>query len=431
MKYLITLLLVTFYLMPCYAQNNTINYKAFIKDDVGNVIANQTINIRFIIRKTTGNNFYIENHTTTTNSNGLVILNIGEGETILGSFEEFDWKARNYSLRVGIDIEQDGNYIYVDDAEFKSVPYALSSADNLWRKNGDDAYALTDRIGIGTQEPSAHLTVEDSVISSIKLVTPFFYTESEMAFENGSKDTEYTFFKISNKQDRFYIAADSDLTSATDYENIFELSPTGNIITKGSLRLDNGVSVNEFSTDVTLSSNAPNTTVPTQSAVKTYINNALANFVKEKTIAASGFQINRIDGAEFNYYLTDGVYFNPWDFNILTPNIEYFLIAPLVLPTYSTLHRIIYFFKDPYEIANYRFSIIKDCHEINTQTSTIIHSDLFDVNSNNSTIRDANFTETISPDCSYSIVIQIETTPSNSILTQTRFFRATVQYIEN
>ncbi|MDT0557077.1 hypothetical protein RM697_00370 [Ichthyenterobacterium sp. W332] len=437
MKYLITLFVVTICLMPCFAQNSTINYKAIIKDDIGNVIANQEINVRFIIRKTTGNNFYIENHTTTTDSNGLIILSIGEGVAALGDFEEFDWRANNYSLRVGLDIEQDGSFIYIDDAEFKSVPYALSSADNLWRKNGDDAYILADKIGIGTQEPSAQLSIQDSLISSIKLVTPFFYTEGEIAFENGSKDAEYTFFKISNKQDRFYIAADSDLISTTDYENIFELSPQGNIITQGSLRLDNGVSVNEFSNDGTLSGNS-DTVVPTESAIKAYVDNATATEIRKIAIPGSAFHLHRIDDESVDetkifFPLTGGVNFIPREFNIISPDAEYYILAPLILPANNILTSVKYVFKDDFLGYNYRFSIIKNC-SVTSDLSIIVNSSSFEINSNEVNFRDVNFLEPIDPDCSYSIIIEMEEngmlTNGGNTYTET-FYHAIITYIEN
>ena len=100
-----------------------INYKAVIKDDVGNVIAMDVIPVQFTILDGT-DTVYEEAHTPTTDSNGIVILNIGEGIPIGGGdFSTIDWTSNNHFLNV--QINTGGGLQDMGTTAFKTVPYAL------------------------------------------------------------------------------------------------------------------------------------------------------------------------------------------------------------------------------------------------------------------------------------------------------------------
>ena len=59
---------------------NGINYKALIKDDLGNIMASTSVVIKFQILESDAQvNVYEETHSPTTDDNGIVIVNIGEG----------------------------------------------------------------------------------------------------------------------------------------------------------------------------------------------------------------------------------------------------------------------------------------------------------------------------------------------------------------
>jgi len=87
--------------LSTYAQNG-INYKAVIKDDLGNVVANELIVVQFQILQGVGmTNVYQETHTPTTDVNGLIIVNIGEGTTS-DVFTDIDWRTDNHFINVQI-----------------------------------------------------------------------------------------------------------------------------------------------------------------------------------------------------------------------------------------------------------------------------------------------------------------------------------------
>ncbi len=124
MKNTITLLICLLISISTFAQQG-INYKAVIKDDLGNVVTGQTIDARISILKNNTTPIYVEDHTKTTSGDGIVILNIGEGNNPQGVYADIDWSINNYLLKIEIDIEQDGTFENMGNTPLKAVPYAL------------------------------------------------------------------------------------------------------------------------------------------------------------------------------------------------------------------------------------------------------------------------------------------------------------------
>ena len=127
MKKLATLLVTLLISFSSFAQTG-INYKAVIKDALGNVVANDIINVKFsIIENTSSTVVYAEDHTNVmTDANGIVILNIGEGLPTTNTFASIAWGSASHSLKTEIDIEQDASFVNMGTTPFKTVPYALN-----------------------------------------------------------------------------------------------------------------------------------------------------------------------------------------------------------------------------------------------------------------------------------------------------------------
>lgn len=92
---------------------------------MGNVLVNETIDIKFTIIDDAGpTDVYQETHfNTTTDANGIVILTIGTGTPGLNLFTDVDWSTNN-SLKVEIDVEQDATFEFMNTTQFMTVPYA-------------------------------------------------------------------------------------------------------------------------------------------------------------------------------------------------------------------------------------------------------------------------------------------------------------------
>lgn len=158
MKIKLTLLTL---LITCFGfAQNGINYKAIIKDNLGNVVANDLIAVRFTIHETTpeGTAVYQEDHAPNTDANGLIMINIGEGNPLLNVFTDIDWASNPHFLNV--QINTGSGLVDMGATEFKAVPYALSAPDtSKWDINANNIYRSEGNVGIGIANPTRKLHV--------------------------------------------------------------------------------------------------------------------------------------------------------------------------------------------------------------------------------------------------------------------------------
>ncbi|MES2593308.1 MAG: collagen-like protein, partial [Bacteroidota bacterium] len=111
------------------------SYQAVIRNASHDLVANTAIGIRVsILQGSAGNSseefsqsviVYIETHTATTNFNGLVTIQIGDGSVYLGNFSNINWGAGPYFIKTEIDITGGTAYSINGIHQLMSVPYAL------------------------------------------------------------------------------------------------------------------------------------------------------------------------------------------------------------------------------------------------------------------------------------------------------------------
>ena len=105
-----------------------IPYQAVARDNSGNILANQTISLRFSIidNHLTGPVLYSETHSVTTNGLGLFSLSIGLGNasTTTGPFDPTKWKILATFIKTEIDITGGSTYIEMGTTQILSVPFA-------------------------------------------------------------------------------------------------------------------------------------------------------------------------------------------------------------------------------------------------------------------------------------------------------------------
>ena len=123
-----TFLLITgFLIFGLTSAQNSINYKAIIKDSNGNVLDTETISVRFgIIDESTSTTVYREEFASVeTNQNGLIILEIGSGSASIGTYNAINWNSgNNYMLKVEVDLQDGSGYVDMGNSPFNAVPFA-------------------------------------------------------------------------------------------------------------------------------------------------------------------------------------------------------------------------------------------------------------------------------------------------------------------
>lgn len=120
-----------------------IPYQTVVRDAEGNPMGDQEVTVRFYIQRTLSSRadaepllLYSETHTTVSDANGLVTLQVGEGEPLEGSFDAVDWWGK-ISVKVELELTGSGEALFTTTQELASVPYALSAENALLIKSED------------------------------------------------------------------------------------------------------------------------------------------------------------------------------------------------------------------------------------------------------------------------------------------------------
>ena len=131
------------------------SYQAVIRGANNALVTNQQVGMQIsILQGSTA--VYEETHTPTSNTNGLVSLEIGTGTVISGSFTAIDWSADTYFIKTETDPTGGTNYTITGTNQLLSVPFAL------YAKTSSDAGAVaanTAKVGYTEELVSANTDV--------------------------------------------------------------------------------------------------------------------------------------------------------------------------------------------------------------------------------------------------------------------------------
>ena len=102
-------------------------YQAVVRHANNRLAAEELVGVRLSILDTTGTTLYCETHQTTTNTNGLFCLMMGDGTAVTGAMSGIDWSLGHYTFRCEVAFEGDTAYGIVSESEIVTVPYAFLS----------------------------------------------------------------------------------------------------------------------------------------------------------------------------------------------------------------------------------------------------------------------------------------------------------------
>jgi hypothetical protein len=139
MKKLFILLFLTGILKSVFAQApQGFSYQAAVRNAAGQVKSNSNIKVCFSILDSVSNGaiVYKETHLTTTNTLGMMNLNVGMGTPIIGTLSGVNWGTNSKFLQVEIDTTTSGNnYMLIGVQQLMSVPYALYAGNSNSNSN--------------------------------------------------------------------------------------------------------------------------------------------------------------------------------------------------------------------------------------------------------------------------------------------------------
>ena len=146
MKITFTLFLFLFLANAAMAQApQAFKYQAVARDGSGNLLSIKSVSFRISILKGTvsGTPVYTEQHNKTTNSFGLVDLEIGSGTSATGNFTTIEWGADRFFIKVEMDPTGGTAFQIMGTSQLMSVPYALYAKD-VQNNNDADADAANE-----------------------------------------------------------------------------------------------------------------------------------------------------------------------------------------------------------------------------------------------------------------------------------------------
>jgi len=141
--YLIVTCLFILALQPVIAQTpQKMSYQAVVRNASNDLVTNQSVGIKISILQgsATGTPVYVETQTPTTNANGLVSMEIGNGTVVNGDFTTINWANGPYFIKTETDPAGGANYTITGTSQLLSVPYALyaEKADNVFSGDFND-----------------------------------------------------------------------------------------------------------------------------------------------------------------------------------------------------------------------------------------------------------------------------------------------------
>ena len=162
-----TLILFLFLPLLSFSQSPTaIPYQAVLRSSDGSVIANSSATITFKIHDSTASGpvVFEETHATTSNAQGLISLNVGQGSAVFGTIKGVIWSTGNKFLQVLMNAGN-GN-VDLGTQQMMSVPYALHTNDTYMRVSATgDSLIIGNTVtivpGISAANPPAVQSIYD------------------------------------------------------------------------------------------------------------------------------------------------------------------------------------------------------------------------------------------------------------------------------
>jgi hypothetical protein len=159
-----------------------ISYQAVVRDGSNNLISSTAIRMKISILQGSANGtvVYSETQIPSSNSNGLVTVDIGGGTVVSGAFASIDWANGTFFIKTEIDLTGGTNYSVTGTSQLLSVPFAMNAKtvdiesdpiynssvasrigvnDTTYWNNKLDSYIETD--SIFTHSVAARITTTD------------------------------------------------------------------------------------------------------------------------------------------------------------------------------------------------------------------------------------------------------------------------------
>jgi len=146
MKKIYLLFTILFSLTILAQAPEKMSYQAVIRDSGDALLVSTTVGMQISILQgsSTGTAVYVETQTPTTNANGLISIEVGNGTVVSGDFTTIDWSTGSYYIQTEVDPTGGTSYTITGANQLLSVPYALFAKNSAgitgaeWASNGNN-----------------------------------------------------------------------------------------------------------------------------------------------------------------------------------------------------------------------------------------------------------------------------------------------------
>lgn len=141
-KFILLLSIIALFCQSAFAQTGGLNFQGIARNASGAVLANQKVNLKFSILKTTETGVveYTETKEVTTNAQGIFAVVIGEVNAT--SFATVDWKVSPKFLKVEMDPAGGTSFVAMGTSRLQNVPFAYY-ANGVNANNIDGSISIT------------------------------------------------------------------------------------------------------------------------------------------------------------------------------------------------------------------------------------------------------------------------------------------------
>ena len=238
MKRIYTILVAVLLTASVFAQTpEKMSYQAVIRNSSDQLVTNQGIGMQISILQgsATGTAVYVETHNTTTNANGLVTVEIGNGTVISGDFATINWASDVYFIQTETDPTTAGGttYTITGTSQLLSVAYALHSktaetitgtvnyteADPIYTSSQANNITATDITNLSNL---AGTNTGDQDISGIAVNTQAI---QDTASQIRADIPDVSGF-LTSETDPIYTSSQANNITATDITNLSNLAGT-------------------------------------------------------------------------------------------------------------------------------------------------------------------------------------------------------------
>lgn len=168
------LLLLSFLLIAFCAQAQVpqgIHYQTVLRSANNLLVSNTNVSLRLSLLQgdVSGTVVYIETHSATSNANGWLGVEFGNGNAQSGNFSEVNWSQGPWFLQLEVDLSGGTNFSLVHTQQLLSVPYAFHAQTaerlSLPYTEEDPLFAASLAAGISAADTAAWNAKQDALIA--------------------------------------------------------------------------------------------------------------------------------------------------------------------------------------------------------------------------------------------------------------------------